>query len=217
MGNTSIASLVQAVVRAPAGRRRVALALAEMQDAHDGEFSTTMVQIASAAKLSKVQTRKHVQTLLAEGVLTASGSVHGGAPGVGPSYSFNVGLLEQLVTCSPDLFEDYASGVLSETADVYRFESSGAHFVAHLVGTPGARRVVFWRVDEACMSYGDVELRTLLRDPRVRGGWHCHLLPRGNPDVPYEQIFCLSSEVVAALAAWAQSAALGRVESLITA
>lgn len=211
---TPITSLVQAIAVTPAGRRRVALVLAGMHDARQGMFSATMDQIATAADLSKAQTRKHVHALVAEGLLAASGSVFGGTRGEGPSYVFNLSLLKQLAARTPDLFDE--GGM--ESSDAYRFEVGSAQFLACLVGLPGSRRVVFWRVDnEQRVSFGDVALRTLLCDPRSRGGWHFHITPQGNPDVPYEQVFGLSSDQGAALAAWAQNTALGRVESLVTA
>lgn len=76
---------------------------------------------------------------------------------------------------------------------------------------------MFWRTDGPRTNYGDVSLKTLLRDPRVQGGWHCHLLPNGNPDAPFEQMYRLNSEEVDQLATWAENAALGRNRSWIAA
>lgn len=216
-GIRSLAPLVQSLAIEPAGRKRVASVLACMHDKRGGEFSATMDQIAAAAALSKVQARKHVHALIAEGLIAVVGNAFGGAPGAGPSYAFNAGLLEQLAACSPDLFwgQDQVHGDRFDQA--YRFAVDGTQFVACLIGEPGARRVVFWRVDGVCANYGDVPLKVLLLDLRVRGSWHCHLLPNGNPDVPLEQMYHLTFDDVALLANWAQNAALGRVESLVAA
>lgn len=214
---TTTTQLVQGIALAPAGRRRVAMALAAMQDNNGCDFSATMGQIAAAAGLSTVQARKHVHGLLAEELLAATGNVHGGAPGAGSSYSFNLSLLEHLAACTPDLFAEPQGGATEGLDDAYRFIVNDAHFLAVLVGKPGARRVVFWRVDRRHENYGDVSLKVLLCDPRTRGGWHFHLTPHGNPDVPYEQVFGLSSDQGTDLATWAQNTALGRVESLVTA
>ena len=210
-----IVPLVRSLAIAPAARHRVALALAEIHDAYAGEVSPTMARIAEASGLSKVQARKHVHALISDGLLAVVGNAFGGAPGAGPSYTFNRGLLEHLAACNPDLFATRADADV-EAGTTYRFEAGGAQFLACLVGAPGSRRVVFLRVDGELASFGDVPLRTLLSDPRTRGGWHCHLLPNGDPDVPFEQMFRLTLEDVALLANWAQNAALGRVESLVT-
>jgi len=213
----TIATLVRSLEIAPAGRYRVAQVLAQMQDVHGGTFRATMGRIAAAAKLSPVQARKHVHALIADGLLAVVGNASGGAPGAGSSYAFNQGLLERLVACTPDLFSEPRAGLTTEPDDAYCFTVNGARFLAVLVGMPGARCVVFWRVDGEHANYGDVPLKVLLCDPRSRGGWHCHISPHGDPDVPYEQMFRLTREDVALLANWAQNAALGRVESLTTA
>lgn len=213
----ALAPLVRSLAITPSGRHRVALALADVQDAHGGEFKATMGQIATAARLSTVQARKHVHALIAEGLLAVVGNAFGGAPGAGPSYVFNIGLLKHLAACSPDLFADQRVERGDQVGEIHHFAVGSAQFLACLVGEPGSRRVVFWRVDGELANYGDVALKTLLCDTRTRGGWHCHLSPHGDPDVPYDQMFRLAQENVAQLANWAQNAALGRVESLVTA
>lgn len=215
--SSAILPLLRALAIKPAGRQRVALALAGLHDSSYGEFSATMAQIAAAAGLSKVQARKHVHALIAEGLLAVVGNAFGGTPGAGPSYTFNRAVLEHLAACTPDLFAEQQAGLPVELEDAYRFTVDGAQFLAVLVGEPGARRVVFWRVDGQRASYGDVPMQVLLRDLRVRGCWHCHLLPNGEADVPREEMFELSLEEVDRLKTWAQNAALGRVESLVTA
>ncbi|MFT3815248.1 MAG: hypothetical protein QM740_18020 [Acidovorax sp.] len=209
--------LLRSLAIKPAGRYRVALALADLHDSHGGEFSATMAQIATAAGLSKVQARKHVHALIVEGLLAIAGNAFGGVPGTGPSYIFNWGLLEHLAACTPDLFAEARAKITAEPDDAYRLTVNGVQFLACLVGAPGSRRVVFWRVDGERAKYGDVPLNVLLRDARVRGAWHCHLLPNGDADAPFEQMFRLTSQEVEQLATWAQSAALGRVESLVAA
>lgn len=213
----AIASLVRTLAISPAGRRRVAQAFADMQDTYRGEFRATMAQIAAAAGLSKAQARKHVHALAAEGLLTIVGDAFGGAPGAGPVYVFNRELLEHLAACTPDLFARLDAEAVAEMGDVNRFTINEAQFLAMLVGAPGARRIVFWRVDGAHAYYGDVPLKVLLRDPRVRECWHFHLTPDGEADVPYEQVFGLSRDQGIALASWAQNTALGRVEGLVAA
>lgn len=215
--HTDLAPLVRSLVIAPAGRYRVAQALADMHDGRGGELRATMGQIAAAAGLSKVQTRKHVHALIAEGLLVVAGNAFGGSPGAGPVYVFNRGLLEHLAARTPDLFSGQHPGAAAEQDGAHRFAINGAQFLAMLVGAPGTRRVVFWRVDGEHAYFGDVPLKVLLRNPSVRGCWHFHLTPDGEPDVPYDQAFGLSREQGMALATWAQNTALGRVESLVAA
>ncbi len=215
----TLVPLVHAAAFEPAGCQRVALVLAQMHDVGGGIVQATMGHIANRAGLSKAQARKHVHALITEGVLKVIGNAHGGAPGQSPDYVFNIRLLEQLAASTPVLFGEQGEEPGHEAHDVYRFQVSagGAQFLACLVGDPGFRRVVFWRVDGQRESYGEVALKVLLCDLSARGGWHCHLMPNGDPDVPHEQMFDLTLEEVAQLATWAQNAALGRVESLATA
>ncbi|WP_146749235.1 hypothetical protein [Paracidovorax anthurii] len=132
-------------------------------------------------------------------------------------YAFDRALLEQLAGRAPELFMHYGELEHSAgTSEGYQFSSGGAQFLAYLTGDPGARRVVFWRLDGSHRtSYGDVRLKTLLRDYRGRRGWHCHLAIDGNEEAPIETMVGMTPAETAALAAWAQAAALGRAESLV--
>lgn len=162
-------------------------------------LAASVGRLAAAAGLSKAQARKHVHALIADGLVLVIGNAFGGAPGSGPTYTLNSRLLAHLADSNPDLFAEPGVEIGVGHSHSYRFEADGVQFLACLMGRPSARRVVFWRVDGPQANYGDVPLRTLLTDSRVQGGWHCHLLPNGDPDVPFEQMHRLKAEEVATI------------------
>lgn len=213
-----IAPLVAVAGITPNGRCRVAIALADLHDEFAGFIQVTMASIADRAGLSSVQARKHVHALIADGILGVVRNPHGGGPGVAPEYAFNRRTLEQMFAKNPDFFAVVADEPAIPNSEAYRFSAGGADFLAFLVGEPGSRRVEFWRVDGGPrISYGDVLLSVLLRDYRVRNAWHGHLAIHGNEEAPIETMVELPLPEIAALAAWAQTTALGRVESIETA
>lgn len=215
-GVQPIAPLVAVAGITPHGRCRVALALADLHDEFAGVIRVTMASIASRAALSSVQARKHVHALIADGILRVVGNACGGAPGVAPQYAFNRRTLEQMFAKNPDFFGSAADQPTIPNGEAYQFSAGGADFLAFLVGEPGSRRVEFWRVDGGPrISYGDVPLRVLLRDQRVRTAWHAHLAIHGNEEAPIETMVELPLHEIAALAAWAQASALGRTESKV--
>lgn len=97
----------------------------------------------------------------------------------------------------------------------YTFHNhEGREIVATLVGEPGNRHVEFAYDYPTKLSLGRVSLPVLLRDPMKKGGWRCMLAPGGDIDgCSEDDLVILDLGVVEMLAAWAQEAALGRVES----
>lgn len=210
--------IVMAAGLSPKGRCRVAIALAELHDTSERGVTATMAAIAELASLSTTQARRHVRALVSIGLLRVVRNAYGGQPGVAPEYAFNRGVLTQMAERNLDLFLRLDQEHTAPISDGYPFQAGGLQFVAFLVGNPGTRRVVFWRVEgELRKSYGDVQLAVLLRDYRVRGAWHGYLAINGDEDAPIETMVGLTPGEITALAAWAQAAALGRTESVETA
>lgn len=213
--NKTMLELVGRARLSPQGRHRVALALARAHDAAGGDVMVSMRNLAEAAGLSKNAAREHVHALRREGIVSVIENAHGGAPGAAPVYRIHAPVLERLAEDSGDLFEQWLED--APPGDPYTIElDSGVLLAASLRGRPGNRVVSFWRVDvEPGQDYGEVPLALLLRDPRVRGAWDGHLKPH-KPFVAEQPVRLLPREIFW-VAEWAQSAALGRVESVVTA
>ena len=98
----------------------------------------------------------------------------------------------------------------------YTFQNhEGREMVATLVGEPGVRHVEFAYEYPTHLSLGRVSLAVLLRAPTMKGGWCCMLAPGGDvKGCDENDLVMLDLGVVEMLAAWAQEAALGRVESV---
>lgn len=205
--------LVQAVRLCPAGKRRVICFLAALHDVQSGRIETTMAEIAVAARLSKVQTRKHVHALIKDGLLRVVANAHGGAPGTAPRYALDRGHLEQLAARNGDLFAE----PVRISGPTHRFMSEGrASMVAELAGEPGRRYVQFYRESSSGLrDYDQVPLADLLRPWRLAGCWDAVVYPVVELEDDYpEEIFPGEFEQ---LQRWAQRAALGRVESVVEA
>lgn len=202
--------LVEALNLEPAGRQRVALALAQLHDL-EGHMQASMLQIAAWAELSRVQARKHVHALIDDGILRILANAHGGAPGEAPLYEFNRERIADCLAAVPDLFQEPPK----ITGPTHRFVSEGrARMVAELVGRPGQRRVQFYReADDGLRDYGSVALTDLLKPWRLKGQWDAVTYPVVELEDDYpEEIFPGEFEK---LQQWAQAAALGRMESVV--
>ena len=205
-----IQPLINALDLHPAGRRRVALALAQLHDLECGDMRATMLQIATWAELSKAQARKHVHALIGEGVLRVLANAHGGVPGEAPRYEFDRHGIAQRLAAVRDLFRESPQ----PSGPTYRFVSEGrARMVAELVGRPGRRRVQFYRdAEDGLRDYGSVALADLLKPWRQKGHWDAVTYPVVELEDDYpEEIFPGEFEK---LQQWAQATALGRIESL---
>lgn len=215
MATHHLVPLVQAAAITPAGSRRVALVLAQAHDAGAGGeiVAMTMVQIASAAGLSKAQARKHVHALVKDGVLRVLANAHGGAPGEAPQYAFDRQRIAQRLALVPDLFQEPPQ-ICGPT---HYFVSEGnARMVAELVGRPGRRCVQFYRdVEGELRDYGRVPLSQVLSPWRLEGGWDAVTYPVVERENDYpEEIYPGEFEK---LQQWAQAVALGRTESVVEA
>lgn len=211
-----VLALVRAVAIEPAVCKRTAMVMADLHDINGGLLKASMASLAALAGLSTPQVRKHVHALIALGVLEVTANAHGGAPGAVPHYRFNLTRLQAMATHaghSADLF-DFAQ----QRAPTHRFLShGGAQMVAQLIGRPGQRQVQFYReAPQGLRDYGQVPLSMVLRPWRVEGGWEAAVFPvvEHDDDNFQEEIHPGEYEK---LQQWAQTAALGRTESVVTA
>ena len=218
--NRPVLPLVYAAAFQPAGCQRVAIALANLHDEGGGPIRVTMGCIAGMASLSKVQARKHVHALVSMDVLHVVANAHGGAPGTAPLYQFNtlrLSAFTQRRGGTGDLFvEAVAAPQLKFSGE--NEDGTAVPMVAALEGRPGFRIVRFFRVKTgASVEYGELPLKAvllpLLISKEWAGGW---LQPSdGAPAWAYAVYIPLVT--AAQIQAWAQSTALGRIESVETA
>lgn len=211
-----ILPLLRSVAIEPAACRRTALAMAAAADSAGGTLAASMATLARLVGLSTTQVRHHVHALVATGVIEVTANAHGGAPGAVPHYRFNVTRLQAMATHtghSADLFD-----LAQQSAPTHRFLShGGAQMVAQLIGIPGRRQVQFYReAPHGLRDYGQVPLAMVLRPWRVEGGWEAAVFPviEHDDDNYQEEIHPGEYEK---LQQWAQTAALGRTESVVTA
>lgn len=213
--------LVRCAAIEPEACRRTALILAEAQDSNGGKFDASMACIAAWTGLSKAQARKHVHALVKMDVLRVLANANGGDPLAWPVYQFNVLRLRAIGQQSgqtPDMF----SVSLPPRRGFYALDDSdgGAEMVAmalEILGRPGQRQVRFVRAGlHGDIAYGRTHLRALLLPSFAKGAWTGWLNPQeGAPD--WAGSVYTAPETVERLRQWAQSVALGRIESTETA
>lgn len=210
--------LVRAAAIEPSVCRRTALAIAAAADDAGGTLAASMSALASLVGLSTAQVRKHVHALIAMGVIEVTANAHGGAPGTVPHYRFNELRLRALAQQSgrtSDLFEAIPIPRMSFMSEDEAGERQ--HMAIELHGRPGQRFVKFFlQSTQGDVPYGWAPLQILLMPCLTVGSWTGWL----NPDAGAPEgclSVCTFPETVEELRHWAQSAALGRVESTETA
>lgn len=219
--NSPVLPLVRCAAIGPESCRRTALILAEAQDSNGGKFDASMACIAAWTGLSKVQARKHVHALVRMDVLRVLANANGGDPLAWPVYQFNVLRLRALGQHpggTPDMFS--ASAPPRRSFDALNGTDGCKEIVAmaiEILGRPGKREVRFVReAPQGDIAYGRTHLQALLLPTFAKGAWTGWLNPQeGAPD--WADPVYTPSETVERLRQWAQSVALGRVESIETA
>lgn len=211
-------TLVRAAQIEPVATRRTALAMAASADETGGTIAASMSVLARLVGLSTSQVRKQVHALVTMGVIEVTANAHGGAPGAVPHYRFNklrLRALAQRPGGTTDLFEDAPPPRMSFVAED---EAGGRRRMAvELHGRPGKRTVRFYlESHQGDIAYGWAQLKVLMLPCLAAGSWTGWLNPdAGSPEGCLS--VCTSPETVEELRHWAQSAALGRVESTETA
>lgn len=79
----------------PAGRKLVAVKLADSCDDAGGSLFPSMAYIAASCNLSRAQAQRHVHALIADGYLSVIANAAGGAPGTVPHYKLHVDRLTE--------------------------------------------------------------------------------------------------------------------------
>ena len=211
-----VTPLVLAAGIDPLACRAVALALADLQDQCGVSFAASMQQLAGVVGLSKVQTRKHVHTLISMGVLKVTANAHGGAPSLVAHYCFDVlrlRALAQQVGKTPDLFNSApAPRMRFFAADGEDAEFARLRMAIELHGRAGNRSIRFFRESaQGDIGYGRAPLQALMLPPFAKGAWTGWLNPQaGAPD--WAHSVYTFPETVEKLQQWGQDMALGRPE-----
>ncbi len=211
-----ITPLVLAAGIEPPACRTVALALAELQDHCGTSFAASMQQLAGVVGLSKVQTRKHVHTLLSMGVLRVMANAHGGAPNLVPHYQFDtprLRVLAQQLGKTPDLFNSApVPRMRFFAADREDAEYARQRMAIELHGRAGNRSIRFFHESaQGDIGYGHAPLQVLMLPTFTKGAWSGWLNPQpGAPDWAH-RVYTFP-ETVEKLQQWAQEMALGRSE-----
>lgn len=79
----------------PAGRKLVAMKLADACNDHGGSLFPSMASIAADCNLSRAQAQRHMHSLINDGLLSVVSNANGGAPGTVPHYQLHVDRLAQ--------------------------------------------------------------------------------------------------------------------------
>lgn len=214
----AVTPLVHAAEIRPAMRRFVALAISHVYDANAGHIAASMAQLAAMVSMSKAQVRRHVHALVTLGVLEVTANAHGGAPRALPHYRFNLlrlRALAQQTGRTSDLFHAAPAPRTSFFGE--DVEDVRQQMTLELRGKPGNRTIHF-SLDspKGDIPYGWTPLRILLLPPNVAGSWNGWLNPETGAPSWALPIFTFP-ETVERLRQWAQSVALGRIESIETA
>lgn len=210
--------LVSAAHIDPVATRRTALAMAAAADEAGGTLKASMSALGRLVGLSTSQVRKQVHALVTMGVLEVTANAHGGAPGAVPHYRFNVWrlyALAQQAGRTSDLFETAPAPRMSFMAEDEAGNSQQMAIELH--GQPGKRTVRFYLEGQhGEVTYGWAPLKVLLLPWQAPGSWTGWL----NPDAGAPEgclSVCALPETAEKLQRWAQSAALGRIESVVEA
>ena len=208
-----VLALVCAASIKPSARRRVALVMAALQDKTGGDdFIAPIEQMAATLGISKGQAQKHVDALIAMGVVVKTNKPHSGSPADFPIYRFNVPrlrALEQRPECTGDLFSRPLRRyfLADDETDLYQLMAMELH------GQPGQRCVQFFLdSNQGDVAYGWGPLQMLLLPSFAKGAWTGQLNPQhGAP--AWAHSVNTAPETMEELRLWAQDVALGRAES----
>lgn len=211
-----VTPLVLAAGIEPPACRTIALALADLQDRCGVSFAASMQQLAGVVGLSKVQTRKHVHTLMSMGVLNVTANAHGGAPSLVPHYRFDALRLRALAQQSgktPDIFNSApAPRMRFFAADGEDAEYARQGMAIELHGRAGNRFIRFFQESaQGDIGYGCAPLQALMLPPFAKGSWSGWLNPQPGAPAWARSVYTFP-ETVNKLQQWAQEMALGRPE-----
>lgn len=83
-------SRVWATSIVPAGRKLVAMKLADSCDDVGGSLFPSMSSVADACNMSRSQAQRHMRALMKDGLLSVIANAAGGAPGTVPDYQLHI-------------------------------------------------------------------------------------------------------------------------------